>query len=89
MAVKTSGTKKLKVSWKTQTGVSGYQIQYGTKSNFKGAKTKLVSGSSKKSVTLTGLSKKKTYYVRIRAYKTISGKKYYGSWSSKKKIKTK
>ncbi|MCD7737103.1 MAG: hypothetical protein LUI07_09125 [Lachnospiraceae bacterium] len=39
-------------------------------------------------VTITGLKKTTTYYVRIRTYKTVDGKKYYFSWSSIKKIKT-
>ena len=35
------------------------------------------------------LKAKKTYYLRIRTYKTVSGKKYYSSWSKYKKVKTK
>ena len=30
---------------------------------------------------------KKKYYVRIRTYKVVSGKKYYSKWSSKKSVK--
>ena len=41
------------------------------------------------STTLKGLTKKKTYYVRIRATKKIAGKTYYGAWSTVKKTKTK
>ena len=35
------------------------------------------------------LKKKKTYYVRVRGFKSYKGKKYYGKWSSVKKIKIK
>lgn len=33
--------------------------------------------------------KKKTYYIRVRAYKLDGSKKVYGSWSKVKKIKVK
>ena len=65
---------------------SGYQIQYGTKSNFKGAKTVKKSSNS---VTISKLKKGKKYYIRVRIYKKIDNKIYYGKWSSKKTIKIK
>ena len=39
--------------------------------------------------TIRGLEKGKTYYVRVRAYKKVSGKKLYGKWSKVKKIRIK
>ena len=39
--------------------------------------------------TIKKLKAKKTYYVRIRSYKTVNGKKYYSSWSGPVKKKTK
>jgi hypothetical protein len=39
--------------------------------------------------TISKLSAKKTYYVRIRTYKTVSGKKYYSDWSKALPVKTK
>ena len=36
-----------------------------------------------------GLKAKKTYHVRVRTYKTVSGKKYYSGWSTYKSAKTK
>ena len=41
------------------------------------------------SYTIKKLKKKKTYYVRIRTYKKVSGKTYYSGWSSVKKVKIK
>ena len=35
------------------------------------------------------LKAKKKYYVQVRTYKTVSGKKYYSKWSKKKTVKTK
>ena len=78
-----------KATWKKVSPISGYQLQYATNSKFtKGKKTISVSKSST-SKTVSKLKRRKTYYVRIRTYKTVSGKKYYSSWSSYKKVKTK
>lgn len=77
--------KKMYVNWTRQEGVSGYQIQYGTKKTFRNAKTKSVSyGTSSK--VITRLSKK-TYYVRIRAFYKQGNKKYYGNWSQSRKVR--
>ena len=86
----TPGKKKLTVTWKKQTKqVSGYQIQYGTKKDFSNAKKVTVSGAKTVKKVIKSLKAKKYYYVRIRTYKTVSGKKYYSSWSKYKKVKTK
>ncbi|MCI9547207.1 MAG: hypothetical protein HFH60_11055 [Lachnospiraceae bacterium] len=83
--VKNVSGKKLALKWKKNSKASGYQIQYSTSKKFTGAKSKLVPGGSKTAKTLTKLNKKKTYYVRIRTYKTVAKVKYYSSWSSAKK----
>ncbi len=89
-SVKNSSSKKAAVKWKKVSGVTGYQIQYATNSGFtKNKKSTTVKGASKVSKTLSKLKKGKTYYVRIRTYKTVSGTKYYSSWSSAKKVKIK
>ena len=36
---------------------------------------------------LKGLSKGKTYYIKVRAYKTVDDQRYYSAWSSQKSIK--
>ena len=85
-----AGRKKLTVKWtKKTTQVSGYQIQYSTSKSFKSYKTKTLSGYKKTSTTLTGLKAKKTYYIRVRTYKTVNGKKVYSGWSTIKYKKTK
>ena len=68
---------------------TGYEIQYSTKKNFSGAKTKVIKSYKTSSVTLTGLKAKTTYYIRIRTYKTVDGVKYYSNWCTYKNIKTK
>ena len=83
------GKKSFTVKWKKRSGVTGYQIQYGTKSSFKGAKTVTVKKASTGSKKIKKLKARKKYYVRVRAYKTVNGKKYYSAWSKKKHVKTK
>jgi hypothetical protein len=83
-SVKSSAKKKLTVKWKKGSSVTGYQIQYSTSSDFSNAKTVTVSKSGTTSKTITSLTSKKKYYVRVRTYKTVDGKKYYSSWSSAK-----
>ena len=86
----TAGKKSLKVSiTKKSTQVTGYQIQYSTSKNFKGAKTKTIKSYKTTSTTLKSLKAKKTYYVRVRTYKTVKGVKYYSGWSTYKYKKTK
>ena len=81
-----AGKKKLTVKWKKLGGGSQtYQI-YVLKKGTKKAKYYISTGSSK---TIKKLSKKKYYYTKIRSYKKINGKTYYGSWSGTKKVKVK
>lgn len=83
-----TSSKTMTVKWSKKSGVTGYQVQYATNSDFtKGKVTKSVSGASTVSKKLTGLTKGKAYYVRVRIYKTVDGKKYYSAWSSGKKVK--
>ena len=83
------GVRAFKPTWKKQTRqISGYQVQYSTKKNFKSAKIKAVS-SKKKSTWVIKKKAHKRYYVRIRTYKKVGKAKYYSSWSSAKSVKTK
>ncbi len=88
--IKLSALKKgLKVTFsKKVTNASGYQISYSVYRNMKSAKYVNVKSSSKYK-NITKLKARKKYYVRVRAYRTINGKKVYGNWSSKKAITTK
>lgn len=89
-SVKSKSSKKITVKWKKASGVTGYQIQYSRSKTFKsGNKTVKVSGANKASKVISKLKKGKTYYVRIRTYKTVSGTTYYSAWSAKKKVKVK
>ena len=78
--------KKLTVKWKKVTGAKGYQLQYAMNKKFK--KKKSVQ-TKKTKYTIKKLKKKKTYYIRVRAYKMNGKKKVYGKWSTVKKVKIK
>lgn len=78
-----AGKGKLSVSWKKNSKASGYQIRYSLKSSFSGAKTVTVKSGKTTTKKLTGLKRGKRYYITVRAYKTVKGKKYYSSWSKK------
>lgn len=80
--------KKLTVKWKKLKDVSGYQIVYSPKKNFRGKKTV----TAKKSVSSKRINRKLKpgkYYIKMRAYKTVSGRRTYGVYSKPimKKVK--
>ena len=82
--------KAISVEWKKVSGVKGYQVQVATDKKFKkNKKTATVKKQKTTKVTVKKLKAKKKYYVRIRTYKTVNGKKVYSSWSKVKTIKTK
>ena len=86
----TASKNTVTVKWRKQTKqTAGYEIQYSTSSKFtkKTTKTVKVTKNSTTSKKITKLKAKKKYYVRIRTYKVVSGKKYYSKWSSKKSVK--
>ena len=86
----TAGKKSITVAiTKKSTQVTGYQIQYSTSKTFSKATTKTISRYKTTKYTLKSLSAKKTYYVRVRTYKTVNGTKYYSGWSTYKYVKTK
>lgn len=84
----TAGAKQLTVAWKKVSGATGYQVQYGLKKSFSGAKKLTLKKAATVMTVLKKLKANKTYYVRIRAYKTVDGKNYYSGWVGKS-LKTK
>lgn len=83
--------KGFKVTWKKVSNAKGYQVKYSTSKKFtkKTSKTATVKKATTTSKTVKDLKKKKTYYVKVRSYKTVNGKKVYSDWSNVKKVKTK
>lgn len=83
-AAKSKDEKSLTISWKQDTKVSGYEIQYSTDKNFKNAKTVKVGKNKTTSKTINKLKSGKKYYVRVRSYKNSGNTKLNGSWSKTK-----
>ena len=82
--------KAISVIWKKVGGVKGYQVQVATDKKFKkNKKTVTIKKQKTTKTTVKKLKAKKKYYVRIRTYKIVNGKKVYSSWSKVKSVKTK
>ena len=84
-----AGNKKVYIKWNKVTDASGYEIYRATSKSGKYSKVTTITKGSTVSYTNSKLASKKTYYYKIRAYKTINGKKVYSSYSTVKSIKTK
>lgn len=88
LKLKRKPSSSLNVSWKQVKGASGYQIRYSLKKK-SGYKSILIKKAKAGNYRKNGLKAKKTYYVKMRAYRTVKGKKVYGAWSGIKSIKIK
>mgnify|MGYP000011276057 FL=1 len=82
----TAKSKACKISWKKVAGASGYQVYMATS---KKGKYKKIGDTKKLNLTKKSLKKGKTYYFKVRAYKTLNKKKTYGAYSVKVKAKIK
>ena len=87
--VKKAAKKSLVVTWRWFVSQDGFEVQYALNKSFtKKKKTKRYDLYAER-VKLRGLKRKKTYYVRVRAFKKVGTKKVYGKWSITKKCKVK
>ena len=84
--ISSPSAKKVLVSWEKSANVTNYEVTYSLKKNFS---KKVRKKTTKTSLTLTSLKRKKTYYVKVRAYKTVGEQKLYGSYSKTMKITVK
>ena len=76
------------IDWAQKGSATGYDIEYSVNSNMSGAVSKHLTANKPDTLTVSGLSGDKTYYVRVRSYTNVNGKVYYGAWSDIKSIKT-
>ena len=79
LAAKNVKKRAVKIKWKKIDGVAGYQVAVGGKKKF----------TTKNSIKIKKLKKKKKYAVKVRAYTVSGGKNVYGMWSKAKKVKIK
>ena len=85
----TAKSKAFFVDWAQKGSATGYEIQYATNSKFTSAKKVTITNNKTDKTTVSKLSGKKKYYVRVRSYTTVKGTKYYGAWSATKSVTTK
>ena len=85
----TSGSKKATIKWEKISGSSGYEVYRATSKSGKYSKIKTITKNSTVSYVNSSLTKNKTYYYKVRAYRTVNGKKIYSSYSVAKSVKVK
>lgn len=92
--LKTTALKKesqtynsLKLSWKKIDGASGYEIYRSTSKSGTYKNVKTITSGSTLSWTNSGLTTGKTYYYKVRPYRTINGNKVYGEFSELVSVK--
>ena len=85
----TAKSKAFFVDWAQKGSATGYEIQYATNSKFTSAKKVTITNKNTDTKTISKLSGKKKYYVRVRSCTTVKGSKYYGAWSASKSVTTK
>ena len=84
-----AGSRQAKISWKKVSGVTGYEVYRSTKKSSGYKRVTTIKKASTTSYTNKKLSSKKKYYFKVRAYKTVNGKKLYSAYSSPKQVKVK
>lgn len=77
--------RQLTIKWKKDSKASGYKVVYASNKNFTKNVTIVGKSVSKTSLTLKKLKKGRTYYVKVRSYKTVNGKRIYGAYSTVRK----
>lgn len=86
-AVKSNKKRTMKIKIKKQSNIAGYEFLYARNKGFtKGKKKKF---TNKTTVTIKKLKRKKTYFVKVRAYRKSGTKKVFGKYSKVKKVKIK
>lgn len=77
------GGNRLKVEWKRDSKVTGYEILISKDPNFKSGNRKItVKKNQVTSKILRVQSLNRNYYVKIRAYKVVDGKRCRGNYSA-------
>lgn len=76
------GRKSAKVSWRKVKGAKGYQVKWSTYKDFSYAYKK---STKKRKINLNYLYSSK-YYIKVRAFKKVKGKRVYGKYSKAVKL---
>lgn len=81
------GKQKVVISWKKVSNATGYEIYMSSKKKSGFKKIGTVKKASTVSYTKTRLKSKKSYYFKVRTYRTVGGKKIYSPYSKVKSTK--
>ena len=85
--VSTNNKHQILVEWKKIVNCRGYEIRFSKSKDFsKDVIVRNVSGSSTTRYTCSNMEKGKRYYVKMRSYISVNGKKYYSLWRDVKSI---
>ena len=84
-----SKAKTATLTWSKVTGASGYEVYRATSKNGTYKKVATIKKGSSVKYTNKSLKSGTTYYYKVRAYKTLDSKTYYGSFSSVRSVKVK
>ncbi len=82
-----AGKKRAAIRWKKVSGASGYKVYRSAKKNGKYKAVKTIKKQRTVAFTNKKLKKGKTYYYKVRAYRTVKGKKVYSPYSKAVKAK--
>lgn len=86
LTLQKAGKDRIRVRFGKASGADGYLVKYSTSKDFKKSMTRIRTGRT--NPLMGNLKTGRTYYVKVRAYKTdSSGKSVYGKYSSVKKIR--
>ena len=88
-SVKSTKARTAVITWKKNKKATGYEIYMSTKKASGYKKITTVKSWKKVTYTKKKLKKNKKYYFKVRAYKTVEGKKYYSAYSKVKAVKVK
>ena len=86
MKAYSSVSGKIKLQWYKNSDADGYQVQYSTNSKFKKGKNTKTKDTKSTSLTIKKAKKNQRYYVRVRAYRTVKGKRVYSKWTKVLKL---
>ena len=76
------------MTWNKASYGTGYKIYRAESRNGKFKLVATVNNLNTVSYTDKNLERKKTYYYKIRSYKTSYGKTYYSTYTTEKSVKT-
>ena len=85
----TAGKKQATLKWKKVSGAKGYVVYRATSKSGKYKAVSTIKKGSTVSYINKKLTSKKTYYYKVRAYRTENGKRIYSSYSKAKSAKIK